>query len=69
MKDLAKVLRMVWVKMMVNPMRTAMEHSPPLADLNSGFYLYLSNSVVLKRSQAVTPRFTRLNAFSNMVQK
>jgi len=36
---------------------TAIEHNPPLADLNSGFYLYLSSSMVLNKSQIVINYF------------
>lgn len=39
MEDFEKVLRIVWVKMIVKPMMTAKEQSPPFADLNSGFSL------------------------------
>jgi hypothetical protein len=62
MEDLEKVLRMVCVKIIVKPTMTAKEQRPPLADLNSGFSLYLRSSVVLKRSQEVTTCFVRLKA-------
>jgi hypothetical protein len=54
---------MVCVKIIVKPTMIASEHSPPLADLNSGFSLYLKSSVVLKRSHAVTACLLFLNTF------
>jgi hypothetical protein len=67
MLNFSTVANMVCVKMMAKAIITAIEHRPPFADLNSGFYRYLSSSVVLNRSQTVTIYVVFFRALLNVL--